>query len=148
MKSVKIYIGTQLKGPCIKDGAYAGIVEYVTGAGPVTREITGMDQETTYYRSVLLAIVESLKILKVACSVTIYTDCVFVKNTAERGNPETWRRAEWKKASGEAVKNKELWQQFLELSEFHEIGFRFSKHSTYSDKLKALIEEEKEKTDV
>lgn len=97
MKSVKIYIGTQLKGPCIRDGAYAGIVEYMTGAGPVTREITGMEQETTYYRSVLLAIVESLKILKVACSVTIYTDCVFVKNTAERGNPETWRRAEWKK---------------------------------------------------
>ena len=92
MKSVKIYIGTQLKGPCIKDGAYAGIVEYISGTGPVIREITGMEKETTYYRSVLLAIVESLKILKVACSVTIYTDCVFVKNTAERGNPETWRR--------------------------------------------------------
>ena len=107
-----------------------------------------MEKETTYYRSVLLAIVESLKILKVACSVTIYTDCVFVKNTAERGNPETWKRAEWKKASGEAVKNKELWQQFLELSEIHKIGFRFSKHSTYNDQLRTLIEKEKEKKHV
>lgn len=139
MKNVKIYIETQLKGPCVKDGRYAAVVEYITRTGPVTREIVGMEEETTYYRSVLLAIVKSLKILNVACSVTIYTDCIFVKNTVERGNPEAWKRAEWKKPDGEAVKNKELWQQFAELQKVHEIGFQFSKHNDYSKKLRKLI---------
>lgn len=147
MKSVNIYIGTQLKGPCIKDGAYAGIAEYITSAGPVTREIKGMEKQTTYYRSVLLAIVETLNLLNVACSVTVYTDCVFVINTVNRGNPEGWMRAEWKKPSGEEVKNKELWQQFLELQQKHEIGFRFSKHGKYQERLRELIAEEKEKRD-
>lgn len=140
MKSVNIYIGTQLKGPCIKDGAYAGIAEYITSAGPVTREIKGMEKQTTYYRSVLLAIVKTMNLLKVACSVTVYTDCVFVINTVNRGNPEGWMRAEWKKPSGEEVKNKELWQQFLELQQKHEIGFRFSKHNNYRKELNELIE--------
>ncbi len=141
MKSVKIYIGTQLKGPCVKDGRYAAVVEYISRAGPVTREVSGMEEGTTYYRSVLLAIVKSLKILNVACSVTIYTDCVFVKNTVERGNPEAWKRAEWMKPDGEEVKNKELWQQFAELQKVHEIGFRFSKHNDYSKKLRELTAE-------
>lgn len=141
MKSVKIYIGTQLKGPCVKDGRYAAVVEYISRAGPVTREVVGMEEGTTYYRSVLLAVVKSLKILNVECSATIYTDCVFVKNTVERGNPEAWKRAEWKKPDGEEVKNKELWQQFAELQEVHEIGFRFSKHNDYSKRLRELVAE-------
>lgn len=148
MKSVNIYIGTQLKGPCIKDGSYAGIAEYITSAGPVTREIKGMEKQTTYYRSVLLAIVKTLNLLNVVCSVTIYTDCVFVINTVDRGNPEGWKRAEWKKPSGEEVKNKELWQQFLELQQKHKIGFQFSKHGKYQERLRELIAEEKEKSDV
>lgn len=148
MKSVNIYIATQLKGPYIKDGAYAGIVEYITKAGPVTREIRGMEEQTTYYRSVLLAIVKTLNLLNVACSVTVYTDCVFVINTVDRGSPAAWRRAEWKKASGEEVRNRELWQQFLELQQKHEISFQFSKHGKYRDRLRELIAKEKERKDV
>ena len=139
MKNVNVYIGTQLKGPCIKDGRHAGIIEYITSNGPVTREIAGMEKQTTYYRSVLLAIVETLNLLNVACSVTVYTDCIFVINTVDRGNPEGWKRAEWKKPSGEEVKNKELWQQFLELQQKHEIGFVFSKHGKYRERLRELI---------
>ena len=139
MKQVKIYIKTSLQGPAVKDGRYAAVVEYIAKSGPVIRKIAGEEKETTYHRSVLLAMLKALKILNVACDVTIYTDCIFVKNTVERGSPENWRRSEWKKPSGEEVKNKELWQQFVEEMDRHKIAFRFSKHNDYCDLLNKIL---------
>lgn len=55
----------------------------------------------------------------------------FIKNMIENGKPEQWKRAEWRKPSGEEVKNQELWQQYQTLSERHEIAVRFSKHHDY-----------------
>lgn len=140
MKTVKVFVKTSLQGPCIRDGRYAAVVEYISSKGAVTREISGEEKETTYNRSVLLAVIRALDLLKVACSVTVYTDCVFVKNTAERGSLEDWRRSEWKKAGGGEVKNQDLWQQFTELADRHEIVFRFSKHNDYSHRLTELLE--------
>lgn len=74
-----------------------------------------------------------------ACYVTVYTDSVFVKNTVERGSPRKWRRDEWKKADGEDVKNRDLWQQYVELADKHEITFRFSKHNDYTARLRELL---------
>lgn len=139
--NVKIYVKTSLRGPCIKDGKYAAIAECMTSKGPVTRQITGSEEKTTYYRSVLLAIVKALEILNTECSVTIYTDCAFIKNTAERGCMEDWRRSEWKKSGGEEVINKELWQQFLDQMDRHIIAFRFSKINAYAEKLEELLTE-------
>lgn len=140
MKTVKIFVKTSLQGPCIKDGRYAAVVEYMSRKGAVTREVSGEEKETTYNRSVLLAIIKALDLLNVACEVVIYTDCVFVKNTAERGSLENWRRSEWKKAGGGEVKNRDLWQQYTELADKHKITFRFSKFNDYGQKLEELLE--------
>ncbi|MFR6161844.1 MAG: RNase H family protein [Mediterraneibacter gnavus] len=112
MKEVNIYIRTSLTGPCIKDGRWAAAMECQTSKGPAVKGICGEEQETTYYRLVLLGIVKSLKILNAPCHVTLYTDCIFIKNMIENGKPEQWKRAEWRKPSGEEVKNLELWQQY------------------------------------
>lgn len=136
---VKVFVQTSLRGPCIKNGSYAAIVECMTSKGPVTRTVTGAEKKTTYYRLALLGMVKALEILNVPCSITIYTDCVYIKNIAERGSPEVWRRSEWKKSSGEEVKNKELWQQFLDMMDVHMISFKFSKHNVYEEKLEELL---------
>lgn len=139
MKNVKVFVKTSLQGPCIKDGSYAAVVEYISRKGPVTREVSGQEKETTYHRSALLAIIKALALLNTACYVTVYTDSVFVKNTVERGSPRKWRRDEWKKADGEDVKNRDLWQQYVELADKHEITFRFSKHNDYTARLRELL---------
>lgn len=139
MKDVKVFVKTSLCGPCVKDGRYAAVVEYISRKGPVTREVSGMEEKTTYHRSALLATIKALDLLNVACYVTVYTDSVFVKNTAERGSPGKWRRDGWKKAGGEEVKNRDLWQQYAELADKHEIMFRFSKHNIYTDRLRELL---------
>ena len=140
MYEVKIYIKTSLAGPGIKTGSWSAILECQTKKGPATKGIRGKEEDTTYYRSVLLAIVESLKTLNTSCVITIYTDCIFVKNMIEGEKPEQWRRAEWKKPSGEEIKNKDLWQQYQELTEKHKIEVRFSKHNDYKEELMKLLE--------
>lgn len=139
MKNVKVFVKTSLCGPCVKDGRYAAVVEYISRKGPVTREVSGMEKETTYHRSALLAIIKALNLLNMACYVTVYTDSVFVKNTVERGSPGKWRRDGWKKADGEEIKNRDLWQQYVELADRHEITFRFSKHNDYFPRLRELL---------
>lgn len=138
MKEVKIYIGTSLHGPCISKGNWAAIVECQTKKGPATRGIKGTEEKSTYYRLVLLAIVNALYLLNTACAVTVYTDCTFVKNMIEQGRPEQWQRAEWKAPAGGKRKNKELWQQYQELSRRHKIAVRFSKYNDYVEKLSEL----------
>ena len=140
MKTVKIYIETTVKGPVVRNGKYAAALVFTKADGEsVTRIVTGEEGETTYNRSVLLAAIRALKRLNQPCHVVIYTDCAYVKNMVEQGNPERWRRAEWKKATGGEVQNRELWQLFLEEKEKHEIEFRFSKYSDYRDTLQAVM---------
>lgn len=135
MKTVKIYIATTLHGPCIHTGAWEAIMECQTSKGPATRGIRGSEEQSTYYRLVLLAIVQSLSLLNTACNVILYTDCTFVKNMIEQGKPEQWKRAEWKDPAGGERKNKKLWQQYQELSGRHKITVRFSKYNEYMEKL-------------
>ena len=66
----------------------------------------------------------------------------YVKNMIEQDNPERWRRAEWKKAAGTTVQNKDLWELFLERADKQEIEVRFSKHNEYKETLKAIMNEE------
>lgn len=70
---VKIFIESSIAGPCVKDGWYAAIIECQTSKGPATMGLSGMEKETTYYRSILLAILMALKKLK-PCKAIIYTD--------------------------------------------------------------------------
>lgn len=143
MREVKIYIETSLAGPGVRDGWYAAIVEYITSKGPATIGLVGMEAETTYYRSVLLAIVLAMKKLKCPCSIKIYTSCHFIKGIYEQNQIEAWRRAEWKKSTGEEVANKELWQQFFEEVERmggrDKIEFRYSKFNDYRDLMRKKI---------
>ena len=140
MKTVKIYIETTVKGPAVRDGKYAAALVFTKADGEsVTRIVTGEEEETTYNRSTLLAAIRALKRLNQSCHVIIYTDCAYIKNMVEQGNPEKWKRAEWKKAAGGEVQNRELWQLFLEEKEKHEIEMRFSKYSDYHDTLQAVM---------
>lgn len=145
---VKIFIESSIAGPCVKDGWYAAIIECQTSKGPATMGLSGMEKETTYYRSVLLAILMALKKLK-PCKAIIYTDCSFIKNMYENGTAEQWRRTEWTKSDGKDVANKELWQQFFDeierLGGKGKITFQFSKHHDYKDSIRELIQKNKEK---
>lgn len=148
MEEVKIYIETSLRGPSLKDGWYAAVIECQTKKGPATLGIVGMEHETTYYRTTLLAIVEALKKLKRPCKIEICTYCQFVKGIYEQNLMESWRREEWRKSSGEEVENKELWQQFFDgverMGGREKIRFRYSKTNVYRDSMRKMIAKKRE----
>lgn len=121
MKKVTIYTKTSTKNLKVEIGYYAAIVEYVTRDGPVLRPVVGFEKNTTYNRLVLQAIICGLCALNQPCDVTIHTDCVFVRNMINHGNPEQWKRSEWIKNGGGPVKHKDLWQQYLETKDEHKI---------------------------
>jgi len=137
MQEVKIFIETTLAGPCVKDGWYAAMLECQTKKGPATMWLAGMEEKTTYYRSILLAAILALRKLK-PCRAIIYTRCSYIIGIYGRDT-------EWKKPTGEDVKNKDLWQQFLDeidrLGGKEKIAFQFSKSHVHKDFLVGKMRE-------
>lgn len=142
MKTVKIYIETSFSGPVVKDGKYAAALVFTKSDGDASRFLTGEEKESTFNRLTLLAMAEALGRMKEKCRIIMYTENAYVKNMIEQDNPERWRRAEWKKAAGTTVQNKDLWELFLERADKQEIEVRFSKHNEYKETLKAIMNEE------
>lgn len=142
MYQINIYIGTSINGPGIRKGYYAAIVECITTRDPVTRQITGQEETTTFNRLTLIAATKALSILNKTCNVTIYTDCQFVKNMVESRSTDQWRREEWKKAAGGRLQNKELWQEFAEELAKHHVKFQLMQDHGYRKELKKMLEEQ------
>lgn len=133
MHKVTIYTETTLKGPCIKDGQYAAVIEFEKQNGQtVTRNIFGAEKETTYHRSTLLACLKALELLNVPCQVHVFTSDQLIVSATERSDLEKWSRNEWKNSKNEDLKNKDLWQLFKEQLEKHEVTIERVTSNGYS----------------
>ena len=141
MKTVKIYIETSFAGPVVKDGKYAAALVFTKGGQDFTRTVHGEENETTYNRCTLMAIICAMQKLNQPCRLVIYTRNAYIKNMVEQGNPEKWRRAEWKRAAGGSVQNRELWELFLDEAQKHKIEFML-KGEEYAAILKAVMDGE------
>lgn len=96
-------------------GGWGSILMY----GDTKKEINGYAEDTTNNRMELTAVIESLKILKRNCQITLYTDSQYV----QRGMLEWidgWIKKNWKN-----VKNPELWQELHSLSQKHTIEWKW-----------------------
>ena len=91
--------------------------------GENRKEISGGSENTTNNIMELTAVIEALKILKRPCKVNIYSDSAYVVNAFLQKWIYGWMKKGWKTASGEAVKNKELWQELYSLTKKHKVTF-------------------------
>lgn len=139
MKTVKIYIETSFIAPIEKDGKYAVILVFSGMNGDATRIVSGEELGTTFNRLTLIAAIRAMERMNQPCNLIFYSENLYIKGMIEQGNPEKWRRAEWKKAAGTAVQNKELWELFLEKAKGHKIEFRYSKYNDYKETLQAVM---------
>lgn len=97
--------------------------------------------DTTNQRMELLAVIEGLKALKRPCRVTVYSDSAYLINGLEQKWYVNWRKNGWKNSKGEAVKNRDLWEQLLTEVERHQIYLQKVKgHSghVYNERCDAL----------
>lgn len=89
----------------------------------IKKEISGCKKDTTNNVMELTAVIEALKLLKHPCSVSLYSDSAYVVNAFLQKWIVSWQKNNWKTADKSDVKNKELWQELLELTNIHTVKF-------------------------
>lgn len=87
------------------------------------KEISGGNKNTTNNIMEITAVIEGLKALKYPCEVELYSDSAYVVNAFTQGWIFNWMQKGWKTASGDPVKNKELWQELYSLTKIHKVTF-------------------------
>lgn len=91
------------------------------------KELSGGAVETTNNRMELTAVIEALKVLKVSCVVSLYTDSKYVMDGVTQWLPN-WKKNNWRTTNKKSeVKNVDLWQQLDELLPKHEILWNWVK---------------------
>jgi len=91
------------------------------------RRDAAFEPNTTNNRMELTAAVEALRALKEPCRVTLVTDSQYLKKAFTDGWLETWRGNGWRTASRTPVKNRDLWEALIELTERHDVDWRWTK---------------------
>lgn len=133
MFEVNIYLETSLKGPTVRDGWCASVLEYTSKAGKTeTREDFVVQTATTYHRQCVCALLKSLKRLNASCTVNVYTDSIYLKNGIE-DYIKTWKANGWINAKGEEIKNVKEWKEIARLISGQKIIFHWIKRHKYTE---------------
>ena len=112
--------GSCLKNPDGPGGFAAVIVETKSGTA---RELSGGEPSTTNNRMELRAGIEALRALPAPSLVDFYTDSQYMKNAFTKYWLRNWKRNGWRTATGDPVKNQDLWRALDE--EFQRRTVRF-----------------------
>lgn len=78
-------------------------------AGKRKKELWGGDLQTTNNRMELMAVIESLTVLKRDSEITLVTDSKYVMQGITEWI-DNWKKRGWKTAAKKPVKNQDLWQ--------------------------------------
>lgn len=115
MKQIKIYSdGSSLGNP--GPGGWGTILEY----NGHHKELFGGAPHTTNNQMELIGVIEGLKALKEPCEVEIISDSKYVVQGINEWL-KGWVKNNWRTASKQPVKNLELWQEYLQVSQNHHI---------------------------
>lgn len=119
MKRVVIYADGACEGNP-GPGGFAAIIE----EDGMRREIVGGEAMTTNNRMELMAVIRALGSLGEKARVHVATDSQYVVLGMTRWI-HSWQRRGWKNASGQPVKNRDLWETLLEHSRRHDVTWEW-----------------------
>lgn len=125
MKYVKIYSD----GACSGNPGPGGWGAYIIEESGVS-EIYGYELETTNNKMELMAAIKALESLTESCQVDLYTDSKYVQMGISQW-VKNWLKNNWRTSNKEAVKNVDLWQRLLQVTNIHKVNWHWVKgHST------------------
>lgn len=122
MNKVTIYTDGACSGnPGV--GGWGALIKYENE----DKELFGAEAKTTNNRMELIGVISALKHLgQEKHLVDLYTDSQYVKLGITEWI-KSWVKNGWKNSQKQEVKNKDLWVELLELSQKHEINWRWLK---------------------
>lgn len=107
-------------------GGYAAVLMY----DGVEKEVYGSNRQTTNNQMELTAAVSALDALKRPCEVELHTDSAYMRNGITKWI-HNWLKNGWKTAKGKPVENQDLWMRLYDLTQRHDITWKWVKgHST------------------
>lgn len=92
-----------------------------------TQRLKGGAPQTTNNRMELTAALKALRALDDPSHVKLYTDSSYLSRAFNESWLDKWQDNGWKTSSKKPVKNKELWQDLLEMDERHTIEWNWVK---------------------
>ena len=121
MKTIEMYTdgGCRGNGTSNAIGGFGVVFKYKQ----FYKEYKEKHTNTTNNEMELLAVVRGLEMLKESCNVKIYSDSAYVVNANNQGWLNNWINNNWVTSTKKPVKNKELWQQLLKISQSHRLTF-------------------------
>lgn len=118
MKKVTLYTDGACSGNPGK-GGWGAVLIY----GELEKQMSGVSEETTNNQMELTAVIEGLKALKEPCEVLVYSDSAYVVNAFNNNWIEGWQNNNWRNSKKDPVKNRELWEELIALTEKHKVTF-------------------------
>ncbi len=113
-------------GSCLGNpgpGGWAAIVRIGKGS----REISGGLAGTTNNRMEIRALIEGLRALEQPAKVRVVTDSRYLHDALEKGWLRRWQANGWRTASKTAVKNRDLWEELLQLLNKHQVTMSWTR---------------------
>ena len=93
----------------------------------------GGERDTTNNRMEMEAAIKGLESIIESSNITITTDSNYLKDGITQWL-EGWKKKGWKTAAKKPVKNQDLWMRLDELSQFHNVNWRWVKgHSGHRE---------------
>ena len=121
MKKIDIYTDGACRGNP-GPGGWGALLIYKDA----NKTIYGGEKNTTNNRMEMTAIIEALKIVKMDCEITLYTDSKYVMDGITKWLPN-WKKKGWITSNKKPVKNKDLWQILEECINKHNIEWQWVK---------------------
>lgn len=109
-------------GACSGNPGHGGYAAIVIEEGKA-REVVGAEKSTTNNRMEMMAVISALESLRQNRSSVVHSDSAYVVNAYNENWVTKWKRNGWKTASGESVKNIDLWQRLDNLKEKYNVQF-------------------------
>ena len=111
-------------GACQGNPGPGGWAAVLVRAGK-ERRLWGFERATTNNRMELLAVIRGLEALLRPARVRVTTDSQYVKNAFTHGWLDGWQRNGWRTASGQQVKNQDLWRELAALRLQHSLTWEW-----------------------
>ncbi len=118
MKKVTIYTDGACSGNP-GNGGYGAVLIY----GKHKKEISSGEYNTTNNRMELTAAIKALELLKEPCEVLLYSDSAYMVNAFNQNWIDAWQKNDYKGSDKKEIKNKDLWQTLINLTNTHKVTF-------------------------
>lgn len=131
LKTVNLYIETDLHGPRRQDGTVMYILEAQTSKGAATRDKIISIPTTTEHHLTLEALEDAMARINQSCQVEVWLADRYIADAIDSGLMQQWQIRDWQTAKGKPVTDADLWAAIAGHLRKHIVTLHPAEHHGY-----------------